>query len=141
DATGRGLRVLMFDTAFHRSSSIYDNQWSNNVAYGKNQLVCSRLWQWVKANRSAARIRGGGFLRRDGLIAYGLEVRLHALFSLVRNGEDLPRPDQIRIANLILIGKIDGGVANAAAINAPGNLPERITAAYDDRSFDRLKPR
>src|SRR5690606_12607647 len=57
----------------------------------------------------------------------------------LRHDEDLSRPDQVWIADLIAIGKIDRRITRAMAIGAPGYGPEIVTAADDDRAFDLLQ--
>src|SRR5690606_42014982 len=74
-------------------------------------------------------------------IGNGREVSLLTGRGFARDGEDLSRPDAVRILDLVLIGEIDRRVADATAVDPPRNAPQRIAAPDDHRAGHILQLR
>src|SRR5690606_6897672 len=83
---------------------------------------------------------GKALLRRGrGLVADRLHIRGLALLRLFRNLEDLAGPDHVRIPDLILVGEVDRGIADAEPIDAAGYVPQRIATTDNDRAVDAFE--
>ena len=79
--------------------------------------------------------------RRGGLVADRRHVGRLAFLGLVRHAEHLARPDAVGIADLLLVGEIDRRIADAVAVDAARNAPQRIAAADDDGALHLLQLR
>src|SRR5262245_18119982 len=55
--------------------------------------------------------------------------------------EDLARQNTVRVGDLVLVGDVDGRVADAGAVDTARDLPESIAAADNDRLIARSKRR
>src|SRR5690606_31895652 len=63
---------------------------------------------------------------------YGREIRWFTLVTGFRQHEGLPWPDKIRVADLLLVRLIDRRVPGSKAIDAAGDVPQRIAFANND---------